>query len=129
MNETRHPYQDIVERAWSDRSYKERLIADPRAVLREAGFNPAWNGEIRIVENSPQTMYLVIPQKPGALSEQDLDSVAGGAVSDIPMSPYNYPYPYPAPVPYGGYPYGGPIVIGNPNYTPGPILNNGSWNL
>jgi hypothetical protein len=126
MAEARHPYHEVVDRAMREPAYKARLQADPVAVLKEAGFDETFSGQVKVVENTANLSYLVIPQKPGALSDDQLETVAGGQAWQ--SVPYGVPYPYPAPYPYP-YPYGGPIIVNDPNYTPGPILNNGKWDL
>jgi hypothetical protein len=69
----------IIAKCWADESFKQKLIADPKAVLRAEGVDvPAAN--VRIVENSSELFHLVLPSKPaeGELSEDALDGVAGG---------------------------------------------------
>lgn len=138
MSENRHPYQEIVARAWTEPAFKQRLQADPKAVLLEYGYDPSFEGAIEVHENDERTFFLVIPSKPGPLSENDLDQVAGGAYGEPGPAPpppppgyggYGYTYPYPTyPYPYPA-PYGSTVIVGSPNYTPGPMLLNGSWHM
>lgn len=135
MSENRHPYHDIVARAWADPAFKQRLQAEPKAVLLEHGYDPSFEGTIEVHENSANTFFLVIPSKPGRLSENDLDQVAGGAYGAYAGPPASYPtggygYGYPAPYPYPyPVPYGSTVIVGDPNYTPGPTLLGGSWHM
>ena len=138
MGETKDPYADVVTRAWDDAAFRQRLKSDPKSVLKEAGFSDdGFAGRIEVLANDEKTIYLVLPEKPAQLppsgdklSDAQLESVAGGQNWGPPPSPYSYPYPYPAPYPYPyPYPYAGPVVIGDPNYTPGPTLLNGQWHF
>jgi len=55
----------IIARAWSDESFKERLIANPRSVLAEYEiFLPA-GVEVKVLEQTVDVMYIVVPWKPG----------------------------------------------------------------
>lgn len=72
-------YGRVVARAWSDESFKQRLLADPIAVLRAEGMAIPEGTELRIVENTDNTVYFMLPAKPEGLSDEQLDAVAGGA--------------------------------------------------
>ncbi len=73
-------YGKVVARAWSDPSYKTRLMADPHAVLAEAGLSIAPDVKINVVENSDKVLNLVLPPalEEGALSEDELEKIAAG---------------------------------------------------
>ena len=71
----------IVARAWSDADFKARLLADPAETLRAAGIEFPAGVKVKAVENTGEQFYLVIPQKPDDLSEEQLDNVAGGFCS------------------------------------------------
>jgi hypothetical protein len=66
-------YGKIVARAWTDDAFRQRLLADPKGVLAEFGIPSNANREIRVVENSEDVFYLVLPQKPGNLSADQID--------------------------------------------------------
>jgi hypothetical protein len=66
-------YGKIVARAWTDDAFKQRLLADPKTVLAEFGIPSNASREIRVVENSESVFYLVLPQKPGNLSADQID--------------------------------------------------------
>ena len=67
----------VVAQAWSDDSYKQRLLADPAAVMAEQGLTPP-SKQLRIVEDTADTVHVVLPAKPDELSDEDLDQAAGG---------------------------------------------------
>jgi len=68
----------IIARAWSDADFKARLLADPAGTLRAAGIEVPAGVKVKAVENTDEQFYLVIPQKPEELSEEQLDHVTGG---------------------------------------------------
>ena len=73
-------YGKVVARAWRDPAFKAKLIADPQAVLREAGVAVPAGATVKVVENTGTHLHFVLPPKPvGQLSDEALDEVAGGA--------------------------------------------------
>ncbi len=71
----------VVAKAWDDEAFKQRLIADPKAVLQQEGLPVPAGAEVRVVENNDQLVYFPLPAKPATvskLSEEDLSQLAGG---------------------------------------------------
>lgn len=64
--------QQIIEKAWSDESFKAKLLADPKAALQEA-FNLTLpeDVELVVIEETPSKLALVIPQNPGDAAATD----------------------------------------------------------
>ena len=96
----------LVAAAWKDEAFAEDLRRDPKAAvqreLEKLGITaqlPA-DLEVKVLEETPTTLYLVIPpkQRSEALSDADLDKAAGGEG----VSSYWKPY--------------GPLVNGYQNY-------------
>ena len=57
------------------------MLPDPKATFeQESGQRLPADLEVRVLEETEGTVYLVLPPKraPGELSDADLDSVAGG---------------------------------------------------
>ena len=56
-------------------AYRARMVAEPRAVLREFGVELAEDTEIRVWDSTSEVRYLVLPRRPGgtdSLSEEQL---------------------------------------------------------
>ena len=82
----------IVERSLEDEVFRQRLLDDPKGTVeQELGRGLPEGVQVRAVEESADTIYLVLPSasalggQGGSLSEQELDAVAGGgdATSDV----------------------------------------------
>jgi len=73
----------IIAKAWDDDAFKQRLLKNATAVLKEEGFEVAANLEVRAVENTEKVFHLVIPPKPSSreLSDDQLQMVSGGILS------------------------------------------------
>ncbi|WP_375515786.1 NHLP leader peptide family RiPP precursor [uncultured Nostoc sp.] len=75
--------EKLIARAWQDASFKQKLISNPRAAFEKEGIALPESIEVRVVEESPSTLYLVLPVQPSEtaeLSEAELESVAGGSL-------------------------------------------------
>ena len=90
QDERAKQWNQLVARTWSDDTFKQRLLSDPRAVLAEAGLPIPPNVNVHVHGASPTDVHLVLPPPPrqregGKLSEADLDQVAGGFFSFTPF--------------------------------------------
>ena len=76
----RADYAKVVAKAWSDSDFKTKLLANPAAALAEVGVEVPAGITLKAVENTTNTLYLVIPPPPAndELSEEALDRVVGG---------------------------------------------------
>lgn len=72
----------IAEQAQSNPDYYNELMKDPRALMeRQLGTAIPQDVNIKVIEETPDTYYVVLPYAPkeGAeLSDADLEKVAGG---------------------------------------------------
>ena len=87
QQEQTRQWGQVVARAWSDESYKRRLLSDPQAVLAEAGVPIPPNVTLQMHEATPTHLHLVLPPPPPGrkgdkLTEADLEQVAGGGTAE-----------------------------------------------
>jgi len=72
----------LVSRAIKDDSFRQQLITDPKAVLQtELGATLPADVEVKVVEEQPNSFFLVLPPKEASaseLSDADLEPVSGG---------------------------------------------------
>ena len=78
----------LITKAWKDDAFAQELKSNPQAVLeRELGGKLPEGVEVKVVEESQNTIYLVIPEKPkaaqGELSDEQLAAAAGGTAECI----------------------------------------------
>lgn len=77
--------QRIIAKAWADEAFKAALLADPAATLAQEGITLPPGLTLKVVENTPQTMHVILPQPPAeALSDEAVGAVAGGFISPFP---------------------------------------------
>ena len=70
----------IVAKAWSDSAFREQLLKNPKAVLKEQGIELPEEIDCKITENTDKIVYFNLPKKPeGNLSETQLREVVGGS--------------------------------------------------
>lgn len=77
----------IFSQCWVDEAFKQRFIADPAAILKEAGLEAPAKMELKVLENTDKLKYIVLPAKSDELSDDQLDSVAGGWTPGLCKSP------------------------------------------
>lgn len=71
-------YSQLVERTWREPEFKARLLADPAAVLREAGIDIPEGTTVQVLEPNETNGYLILPPKPQSLgAEGTPDEVQG----------------------------------------------------
>jgi hypothetical protein len=74
----------LIIRAWKDAAFAAELRRNPRAAveaeLKRLGIDaPLGHVEIKVVEETPTTLCLVVPPNPaGVLSDAQLEQIAGG---------------------------------------------------
>lgn len=84
--------QRVVLRSLEDDAFRRQLLADPKGALeQELGAQLPTNVKVEAVEETPETVYLVLPARPteiepAELTDGELESVAGGET----VSTYEY---------------------------------------
>jgi hypothetical protein len=73
----------VIDRATRDPQFRQELLRNPATALeQELGMRIPESIEIRVVEETPSTLYLVLPPQRMAageeLSDRDLERVTGG---------------------------------------------------
>lgn len=86
---TRREIEDyLVERAMVDAEFRHRLLSESDVLLRELGLPVGDNVKICVIEEEPQSFYLVLPRVLRDIEEIDdaeLDQIAGGVSSQAGM--------------------------------------------
>jgi hypothetical protein len=76
----------LIEKSLQDESFRQRLLEDPKATMeQELGVRLPAEMKVQAVEETTDTIYLVLPSasavgEGGELSDQELESVAGGGI-------------------------------------------------
>jgi hypothetical protein len=74
----------LIQRSLEDEDFRQRLLDDPKGTIeQEMGSRLPEGVEVRVVEESAQTIYLVLPSaapigEGGEISNRELEAVAGG---------------------------------------------------
>jgi hypothetical protein len=75
----------LLQRSMEDEDFRRRLLEDPKGTFeQELGTRLPEGFRIRVVEESAQTIYLVLPSASAVgedeeLSDRELEAVAGGS--------------------------------------------------
>ncbi|MEP0894955.1 NHLP leader peptide family RiPP precursor [Leptolyngbya boryana FACHB-1624] len=77
----------LIAQATRDAEFRDRLIANPKAVLAEQGITIPDDVQIQILQESARQYYLILPvvevSDATKLSEQELETVAGGGMAGL----------------------------------------------
>jgi hypothetical protein len=80
-NKMSRRFSHMVARAWSDESFKKRLLSAPQDVFSEYSLVIPAGVKIVVLEDSTSLIHFVLPPKPNNISSQKLDSI------EIPLYP------------------------------------------
>jgi hypothetical protein len=80
MDESRAALEEkIIQRAMEDEEFKTLLLKDPHKAIAKLGVNIPKEMEIKILEETSKTSYLVLPFVTDELSDDALSLISGGA--------------------------------------------------
>ena len=80
INQRMNQIRTLVQRYHADPDYRGQVEADPVAAFREQGMELPSNIEVRVLANTDDTRYIIMPPDPNAdLGDEMLANVAGGA--------------------------------------------------
>ena len=70
----------VIVKAWNDDTFKQKLLKDAAAVLKEEGVDIPQGVQVRIVEDTDTVVHFVLPRPPRdqKLNDSQLAHVAGG---------------------------------------------------
>lgn len=85
----------IIARAWKDPRFKERLLKNPREVVKEYGLDIPETMKIQCFEDTNNSYTFVLPNSfsdsSRELTEEELNRVVAGANLPSPPSAKKYP--------------------------------------
>jgi len=83
MTEQANLHQKIIAKCWADDAFKQSLMADPAGTLKQEGVEVPAGVNVRVVENTATAAYWVIPARPAALADDDLEGASGGQCGQV----------------------------------------------
>ena len=75
---------ELFAACWKDDALKQRFMSDPKSVLAEYDMPVPDGMDVKVVENSDNTVHITMPMAPGGhheLSDEELSAAAGGGHS------------------------------------------------
>ena len=88
MSNENNPFAELFANCWKDEALKARFMADPVAVLAERGIELSEDIDVKVVENTDNTIHITLPVPPEGhheLSNEELASAAGGCLDGMSM--------------------------------------------
>lgn len=89
MSEQKTLQEQIVARATQDETFRQELLSNPKAAVeRGLGVTLPRGTTIRVYEDTPDTVHIVLPMRvqsgePRELSEAELEQAVGGAGGSV----------------------------------------------
>ena len=91
----------LIQRSLQDEDFRQRLLEDPKGIIeQELGGRFPESIEVRVVEESADTIYLVLPSaspvagEGSELTDEALESVAGAGGGEDTDNPFQCFRPY-----------------------------------
>ena len=85
MTEERNQLAELFAACWKDDALKQRFMRDPKAVLAEHGMDVPEGMDVKVVENSDNTVHITMPMAPrgNELHDNELTSAPGGGTDPM----------------------------------------------
>ena len=81
QNELQKKWAKVIAKAWTDESFKEKLLKNPEKVLKEMGIEFPKGARVEMHEQKGKVVHLILPERPkGEVSEEHLRYIAAGRV-------------------------------------------------
>ena len=77
--------EKAIARAWADPAYRDRLLNDTHAALADVGIEVPESHTIKVIEDQPGSVHLVLPAPPknaDQLSLDELENAVGAGFTD-----------------------------------------------
>jgi len=77
---SRAGYAKLIAKAWSDETFKHRLMTDPTDALADIGVAIPDGVQVQVLQDTSDKMHLVLPAAPdnGSVKDQELERISGG---------------------------------------------------
>ncbi len=83
MGKNQKKFAELITKAWTNESFKQRLLMQPKQTLEQEGIHSS-SRDVKIVENNHNTTYYVLPEKPkGNLSDKELREIAAALAATM----------------------------------------------
>lgn len=70
--------EQIIKKAQEDQGFKKALVENIKGAVGQLGVQLPDDVEVKVVEESIEVVYLVLPVNPDELTDDQLDDVTGG---------------------------------------------------
>jgi hypothetical protein len=77
--EAQEIWNKVVQRAWKDEKFKQKLLSNPKEVLAEYNLSVPKNVQIKVAEDTTNSKHLTLPRNPEELQSEELLRMTGGA--------------------------------------------------
>jgi len=74
-------WYELVAKTWTDEKLRDALLKDPKTILKKNGIKVPKGLEIAIVQNTDDLFYMVLPEKPSDISDEDIEAIASSGTT------------------------------------------------